>query len=478
MLQARRVKQARAVLLAAGLGWLPGGALAAQPAPPSEAGQPRPGSPPAPSTQPAAPLPDQTRGYARPPGVEPEDVVLFVPRLVMAVPRYTLKFVFYPITQTLAFIDRHAVIENITDILYNDARTAGVVPKLAIDTFFGPSIGLKAFHDDLGGHDEQGSIEGRFGGRYQLASQVKFAADRFAGTRLWLESLARFEIEPGLLFQGIGNPPEQASGSGLGPTEAAVETRFRQERLLSLFRAGYTVGSPGELTQLGATAIYNHREFARKTRGSGPSTENVYDTSRLVGYDDGVTTLEANLNLIVDTRDVEGSTARGVYIEAFGGGVPRARDYGFWHYGAEATGYFNLYRKTRVLVVRAMVESVEGDSAHIPFSDLPRLGGPNRLRGYPLDRFRDKKAALGTLEYHYPIHQFVAGALYVDAGRVESRYSGFFEGGSWKTGFGGGFVFRSRDRILFSVDLAYGDGVHFYLTSDPLRAFAKRDEEL
>lgn len=422
--------------------------------------------------------PEKARNYEREPGTEPEDVALFVPRLVLAVPRYALKVVFFPIREGIEFLDRHAVVEEVTDFLYNDARTAAVVPTFSVDSTFGPSFGLKAFHEDLAGHDEYASIEARFGGMYKLGSQLHFKADRFGGTRLWLESVARFESEPGLLFQGIGNGNGAQPAGGLAdPREAAVKTRYSEQRWLSLLRAGYTFGRPGTMLQIGGSLIYNVRDFGRRERGSGPSIEQVYDTSRLVGFDDRVATLETDANLVVDLRDVAGATASGTYLELFAGRVPGLNDYSFWHHGAEITTYFNLYKRTRVLVLRAFVEAVEGRTSKIPFSDLPRLGGPNRLRGYTLDRFRDEKAAVGTLEYHYPIHQYVAGALYLDVGRVEKTYSDFLDRG-WRAGGGGGFIVRSRDHQLFTFDIAYGDAIHFYITTDPLRAFSKRDTEL
>jgi hypothetical protein len=424
------------------------------------------------------PRADQARGYALPPGTEPEDVGLFLPRVVLFLPRMALKLVFWPITETIGFLDRHAVIETVEDVLYNDERTAGILPLVFFDTSFGPTVGIKAFHDDMAGHGEQGSIKARFGGRFEQAYQLGFRADRTAGSRLWLESLVRFEVEPGLLFQGIGNPDAASGGSGLGARQAAVMTRFRQQRLLSLIRSGYTIGEPGALTKLGATGILNSRQFSPNTRGSDPSTESVYDTATLVGYEQGVNMLELDANLVVDTRDVAGSTSSGLYLEAFGGAVPPLGDYRFWHYGVESTAYVNLYRKTRVLVLRAAIEGVEGPSANIPFSDLPRLGGPHRLRGYALDQLRDEKAALGTVEYHYPIHQYVAGSLHLDVGHVALDYAELFSDRDWKPGFGGGFIIRSRDHVLFTIDIAYGDGLHLYLTTDPLRAFAKRDTEL
>jgi hypothetical protein len=41
-----------------------------------------------------------------------------------------------------------------------------------------------------------------------------------------------------------------------------------------------------------------------------------------------------------------------------------------------------------------------------------------------------------------------------------------------------GFILRSKNDVIFTFDVAYGDGVQFHLTTDPLRAFGKRDTEL
>jgi hypothetical protein len=431
---------------------------------------------PAQPTSPGPP-PDQARGYAVPPGVEPEDVGLFVPRALLFIPRMALKAAFFPITKTLSVLDRYAVIETIEDVLYNDERTAAIVPVLSADTFFGPTIGVKAFHENLAGHGERGSIDARFGGQYEQAYQIAFRADFAGGSRAWVESIARFEIDPALLFQGIGDADTGAGGSGLGPRDAAVETRFRQQRFLSMQRLGYTVGEGAALTKIGLTGTLNNRAFDPAHKASDPSIETVYDTSRIVGFDRGVDVFELTGNLVVDTRDVYGATSSGAYVELFGGGALPLGDFTYWHYGAEVTGYFDLYRKTRVLVVRAALEATEGDSDAIPFSELPRLGGPYRLRGYPQDRFRDEKAAVGTVEYHYPIHQFIAGSLYADVGHVAPGYKELFDS-KWSVGVGGGFIFRSRDHVLLTLDVAYGDGVHVYATTDPLRAFSKRDTEL
>ncbi len=408
-------------------------------------------------------------------------MALFVPRVLLAVPRYALKVVFFPVRELIQFADKHALVEETVDILYNDERNAAIVPTLAIDSFFGPSFGLKAFHEDLAGHDEYGSIEALFGGMYSLATQLHFRAEHYRGTRLWLESLVRFEGEPGLLFQGIGDDRGSSSPSSalLDPYGGSVATRYSEQRLLSLFRGGYAFGRQSQLVQVGGTGIYSVRDFGAGRRGGEPSIEGVYDLTKLVGFADRVPVLELDLNLIVDMRDVTGSTASGLYLAAFAGRAPSlGGPYSFWHHGSELSAYIDLYKRTRVLVLRAVTEAVDGDAAHIPFAELPRLGGPHRLRGYPTDRFRDEKAVLGTLEYRYPIHEYVSGSLFFDAGRVSPSYSGLFSA-PWRFGGGMGFNVRSRDRALFSFDVAYGDGVQFHLTtSDPLRAFSKEETEL
>jgi hypothetical protein len=405
-------------------------------------------------------------------------VVLFLPRAILTIPRLVIAAVFWPVQKTVRFIDRHAVVERVEDLLYFDEdKTTGIVPVFSFATGSGPTVGAKAFDDDVGGHGESAAIDARFGGRYSQAYQVSFEGDRVLGSRVWLETLARFELNPRLLFQGYGDAPE-GDGVGLGPRDAAIETRYRQRRFLGLGRLGYTFGRPRGLVKLGGSAILNGREFG-STTSDDRSIEQAYDTSRIRGFDDGVQTLELDGNFILDTRDASGRTGSGLYLDAFGGAVPKVNDFGFGHAGVEITTYFNLYRRTRVLVLRLAHEAVFFDHIDdVPFSELPRLGGAKRLRGYTLDRFRDAKTAVATAEYHYPIHEYVAGALFADFGRPAPSYERLLDIADWRWGVGGGFIVRSRRTVLFSVELAYGDGVHVYFTTDPLRAFDDRGEQL
>jgi hypothetical protein len=471
---------------------------AAEPAPPPSAEAPQPvqaapladpsgdGDLPAPDPHVAGSMAEgrvaraeEARGFEEPPPDEPEDHLLALPRAVLAIPSAVFGVALAPLRGTLFVIDRYHVIEHVKAFFYNDEETAAVLPVFTFGGDQGFTLGLDAFHSGFGRHGETISVSGRWGGQYTQAYDAAFVADRAAGTRLWIESLARYETQPNRWFYGYGpgEETEEPLGSGYGPRDIHAETRFRQERMLGLLRLGYTFGEPGGLVQVGATGIYNNQEFGGNPGGTR-SIEEVYDTSQIAGYDRGVNHLEVTADLVIDTRDRQGATSHGFYLHAFGGGVPPQGPWRFGHYGAEATGYIDLYHGDRVLVLRAVHEAVIAEEGEVPFSDLPRLGGTRRLRGYRLDRFRDETSAVATVEYHYPIHEILAGTLFIDAGQVAPDYESIVDVRRWRLGGGGGFIIRSEDSMILSVEAAYGEGFQLLVTTDPLRAFEDRGESL
>jgi outer membrane protein assembly factor BamA len=409
---------------------------------------------------------------------------LFVPRALLLVPKLVFELVFLPIQALLTVVDRHHLIPRVADLFYFDAaHTAGFYPVLALERGYGLSYGVAVFHDDLFGHGEELSASARYGGRYLQGYQLRLNADRMGGSRLWLESIARYEFEPAILFHGIGDPGDgSVIAGGQAPRDVSIATRFRQERLLGLLRLGGTLGTPGDLTKTGGTLIYNRRIFGGEERGfDEPSIESIYDTSQLAGFDDTVDTIELDANLIRDTREGGPLASNGTYLELFGGGVLPLDRYGYWHFGAELAHYVNLYRRTRVLVLRGAIEGVAGKEERIPFVELPRLGGPQDLRGYVADRFRDKLAAVATIEYRYPIHELLSGALFVDAGKVGRTPNDVFEPSAlnrWRVDAGGGLLLHTRESMIVALDVAYGDGLTIFFTTAPIEFFHHRDRRL
>ncbi len=427
--------------------------------------------------------PDEARGLAEPEPPEPEDAYLLLPRALLFAPKFVLSVAYLPIRGALTLVDRHHLVEHTEDLLYNDERTAAVYPAGSYQTGYGLSYGVGAFHENLFGHQEEISGEARYGGLYQQAYKASFEAERLAGTALWLEVDTRWEAKPALLFFGIGNRSLRPAVANADPRDIAVATRHRENRFMANLTAGRVYGQQGDRSRVGVNALFNARNYGPEERSfSQPSIETVYDTSQLVGFDDGVTVLEVTPLFVYDSRDSEGFTSTGNYFEAFGGHtVPISDNADFWHYGATFATFFDLYQHSRVLSLRAVAESVHGKDDEIPFSDLIKLGGPDRLRGYRLDRFRDKHAVAATAEYRYPIHELIAGELFFEAGTVGSTYSEMFDRDgleSIRYGGGMGFVFHNEEKTYFKLEGAYGEGFVFVFATDPLQAFARRHKRL
>lgn len=433
---------------------------------------------------PNAPAPDQARNIAVPGGPESEDVYLAVPRTILLLPRLTLDALFFPVRGLATLVDKYHLVEQVEDVLYNDARTAAIIPTLGYQNEYGFTGGLKAFHNNVLGNDEEASVSAQYGGFYQQAYKFKFEGDEVAHSPLWLEAALRYEFKPGVLFWGIGNESlSEAGAEPVDPRAAAIETRYRENRALASVLVGQTIRTDNEWTQVGMMGSYNRRRFGPSTRDfNEPSLEEAYDTSELVGYDEGVDVVEVGPVFVFDSRDHRVLTSRGNYLNSFASyGIPYRQDQGFWHYGVTAATFINLYKRTRVVSFRGVLEAVHGDEDEIPFTELMRLGGSERLRGYGSDRFRENLSFVATAEYRYPIHDLVAGEVFVDAGRVGAGYGDVFalsNDNPVRVGAGLGLVIHNEEDMWFKAEAAYGDELTLFLATSPLEVFSGRHKRL
>jgi hypothetical protein len=441
-------------------------------------------SPPADAVRPP---PEQARN-AQAPKREPEDFAFAVPRALFTLPRVAIDSVAMPVSEVLHVLDDRAIARLRRVFLWNRSDTVGWMPVATFQSSYGLSFGARVFHADVLGNDETIELDARFGGLYSQGYQLRFHGERIGGRRLWIDVRGRYDVTPRLIFQGLGHPPEGSPESyDIGPRWRAIRTRYSMARGLASFGIGTWFHQRQRRIKPGIRVDYNHRTFDAQHPAQAffhfardhddPSTEEVYDVARLPGYRSGVDVVRLAPSLELDFRDHRGVTSRGVTWYLVGGGAPpQMRGVAFAHYGTEITAFGDLFRGNRVLVARAGFEAVHGEDRRIPFSELPRLGGPMRLRGYRLNRFRDKLAVFGTVEYRYPIHEVVAGFLFVDGGRVARNYRELVSGTPqpWRVGYGGGFQFHALEKVYVRIDLSYGEDFLVFFSTDPLRAFADR----
>ena len=118
---------------------------------------------------------------------------------------------------------------------------------------------------------------------------------------------------------------------------------------------------------------------------------------------------------------------------------------------------------------------MSGDLAEVPFNELPRLGGAQRLRGYPLDRFRDRIAVVGSAEYQWDLSRALSASLFADAGRVY-RAASELSLDHLRVGYGVAIEAHSDERFVARLSLASSidGGVFVDVSLDPVFDIAER----
>ncbi|MBI4477739.1 MAG: BamA/TamA family outer membrane protein [Acidobacteria bacterium] len=125
----------------------------------------------------------------------------------------------------------------------------------------------------------------------------------------------------------------------------------------------------------------------------------------------------------------------------------------------EASYYFPFFLDTRVIAVRAILNTTSaGPGGDVPFFLLPTLGGSKSLRSFTNSRFRDRTAAAVNLEYRWEAVRFLEMALFTDAGSVAPRLADLARARLHRS-YGIGARFKHRgDRVVFRVEVAGGGG--------------------
>ena len=125
-----------------------------------------------------------------------------------------------------------------------------------------------------------------------------------------------------------------------------------------------------------------------------------------------------------------------------------------FRYSAELQRFFTLFFRNRILGIRARLDRAHGlGDGIVPYSDLPGLGGDQRLRGYRRGFFRGAGSLLLSAEYRYPVWDTCNAFLFREEGQVFDRY-GDLEAGRFEHGYGAGISVRTERDFLFGAYVA------------------------
>ena len=464
----------------------------------------QPESPPpadAPPSQPPPPaLPSPESGHtaasvakAPPPGTvtgvsraEPEsDTGRSIGRVALYPVRGILWVVDAPFRGGAWLYERYQIRDRWKSIFFNDTGTIGLYPSVLFETGFGLNAGARFIHRDLFGEKELLRARASFGGRFQQLYSVKLDSGDRLGARNKVELEGEFEARPRDHFFGIGNGDEVEAGSVppmamidpfADPT--AVSTRFRQN--VGRVSVLADIGLVGPLAARASSAMLWKRFDPLDEDGMDLDEDdiaNVYDTSALPAFEEGTDYVYNELELRLDTRHRDNryepvtQPSEGILLTGFVGlTTPIAlSEANYVRYGADLQLYLRLGPSPRVIVLRGMVEEVKGSTDQIPFVDLLRLGGPDFLRGYDQDRFRDRAFALTSAEYIFDLTNMLAAFAFTDVGRVYPSLSDL-EAEDLRVGFGGGLQLQTDHSYLGRASIASSiDGDLFlHFSFDPV----------
>ena len=470
------------------MGWLPGAILAARSAsaqPVAATTEPAPAPSaadvelvPPPRTADdvrAAPRPGQESGRLDP--LEPADGPgRKLGRGLLMIPRVPFEMVAQPVRGLLYLEDTYAVTSKVRSIFTSEDGRLGIYPTAMYETGFGLNIGVRGYFEDIFGQDERVSIRAATGGSRHVAS-----IDFDSGTRLarWLRAgvLIRYDDRTQENFYGYGNAREAdvAPPVRIDPVvdDTAVHTRYRVQTMRAAPRLRFQLPRDVALTASGAI-VTKDPELADPETTRDLPIQRVYAVETIPGFLDGTTFLYGELELAWDTRrgvdpfDVKGVQSAGGLALVYGGRQAGLNGPDFFRVGFDLQRYVRLTAGPRALRFRLWGEGITGDIDEVPFTELPRLGGQELLRGYFRDRFRDRVAAVAQASYLWSLGRAVAATVFVDAGRVYGGL-GDLTLDDLRVGFGGALEVYHRAGLILRAELASSidGGLFAYIGVDP-----------
>ncbi|MBA3396113.1 MAG: BamA/TamA family outer membrane protein [Deltaproteobacteria bacterium] len=397
-------------------------------------------------------------------------------RGLLWIPRLPFEIIAQPIRGTLYLQDRYDIVGKLTGVFFTTDRKAGVFPTALFETGFGLNVGARAMFKDIFGGQEKLKMRVGFGGQFQRVAKIELDTGNLLPGPVTAGVEARYELRNRDHFYGYGNGDLEMATLPIDPLvdDTAVSTRFGMRVLRVASHLRIELPSNLAVTLTGAVAKKTYKTSDYLGRSDTP-LEEAYDVERIPGFRDGTKFLYTEAELAWGTRraasfyDPPGMRGAGNLVLVYAG-----RQHGFdeeakfFRGGAELQHYIRLARGPRVLELRAYGELVTGSRDEVPFTELPRLGGRKVLRGYEVDRFRDRVATVAQAAYMWGLSYDVAASIFVDAGRVHSSLE-TISTADLRVGYGVALEIYSSQGMLVRTELASSidGGLFAYIAFDP-----------
>ena len=420
-----------------------------------------------------APRPNQESGRVDP--IDTGDGTWrLIGRGLLWIPRLPFEIVLFPIRGIVYLGERYHAIRTVTEIFTTDDHKFALYPSALIETGFGLNVGVRGRMKNVLGGNESLHVRGALGGQYLWTA----AAGLDSGTLLGPVSASLDGIyaqRDREHFYGYGNADKAvAPAMQVDPlVDSGIESRYR----IKVARAvlSVKVALPDGVSVTASSALEDKDYGADSPDLNSPGLGAVYQTDRVPGFAQGTQYSYNELEVAYDTRrqadiwDAPGIRGTGgLSLAYFGVQHPIDDGPSFFRVGVDLQRYVRLDRGPRALQFRLWGEAVTGPRDKVPFSELPRLGGENLLRGYDVDRFRDRAAIVAQAGYSWAAANWLAPVLFVDVGRVFSGINDLSFSHP-RVGFGFALEAYSSRGLLLRAQIASSidGGLFLFLSFNP-----------
>jgi outer membrane protein assembly factor BamA len=181
------------------------------------------------------------------------------------------------------------------------------------------------------------------------------------------------------------------------------------------------------------------------------------------GFGDAVTYVQVAAGGDRDSRDTRGRPTRGTLIEfkLLGAFSVSGEDLAGLKLEAQTVYYLPVLPLARVLVLTGGATTTVKplDDHEVPLHLFPALGRKRFLRGYERERFRDRHALWGNIEYRFPIYEYLATRVGLDAFLFFDGATAFGEDdlapGNLRYSYGLGIRAAHDTRVLGGLTLGF-----------------------
>jgi len=187
------------------------------------------------------------------------------------------------------------------------------------------------------------------------------------------------------------------------------------------------------------------------------SSNLIYNEQAAPGINQQTNYFEGGGFLEFDWRDNPGGPRSGGYYGASFSSFSDVdlKRYSFSRLNMEVQQYIPFFNQRRVIALRARVQASDPHGGNlVPFYLQPTLGGSEDLRGFRPFRFYDNNSALLQGEYRWEVFSGLDMALFMDAGRVFSRWN-TINFRQLEKDFGFGFRFNVRNDVFLRIDTGF-----------------------